>query len=162
MVPSETVIRSAQGEDTDLIHTLICELAEYEKLKDKVVCTPAILRSEIFEKNGAEVLIAECEGCAVGFALFFHNFSTFEGRRGIYMEDLFVRPQYRGRGIGKALIARVAALAVSRGCARFEWACLDWNAPSIEFYRSLGAVPMDEWTVYRLEGNALRCLAKEA
>ena len=122
MVPSETVIRSAQGEETDLIHTLICELAEYEKL----------------------------------------NFSTLEGRRGIYMEDLFVRPQYRGRGIGKALIARVAALAVSRGCARFEWACLDWNAPSIEFYRSLGAVPMNEWTVYRLEGNALRCLAKEA
>jgi GNAT superfamily N-acetyltransferase len=142
-----------------LIASLIRELAEYEKLSHEVRFEEAVLGEQLFgPRPYAEVLIAELDGAPQGFALFFHNFSTFEGRPGIYLEDLFVRPAARGYGLGKALMAAVAKLAVERGCARFEWWVLDWNAPSIAFYEKLGAKPMDEWTVMRLEGEALRRL----
>lgn len=147
--------------DTALILQLIRELADYEHLLDQVVADEATLREQLFDRRGAEVLLAREEETVVGFALFFHNFSTFLGRSGLYLEDLYVRPAYRGRGYGKALLARLAALAVERGCGRMEWWCLDWNRPSIDFYRSLGAQPMDEWTVYRLTGETLRRLARE-
>ena len=119
-----------------------------------------LLREWIFEKQKAEVLIASMDGEEVGFALFFHNFSTFLGRAGIYLEDLFVRPEYRGRGCGKALLKKLAQITVERGCGRLEWSCLDWNKPSIDFYLSLGAKPMDEWTTYRLTGETLVNFAK--
>ena len=129
-------------------------------MSDQVVATEELLREWIFEKKKAEVLIA-CEGeKPVGFALFFHNFSTFLGRAGIYLEDLFVFPEYRGRGYGRALLKRLAQITVERGCGRLEWACLDWNKPSIDFYLSLGAVPMEEWTVYRLTGDTLNAMAE--
>ena len=147
--------------DTALILQLIRELADYEHLLDQVVADEATLREQLFDRRGAEVLLAREEETGVGFALFFHNFSTFLGRSGLYLEDLYVRPAYRGRGYGKALLARLAALAVERGCGRMEWWCLDWNRPSIDFYRSLGAQPMDEWTVYRLTGETLHRLARE-
>lgn len=147
--------------DTALILQLIRELADYEHLLDQVVADEATLREQLFDRRGAEVLLAREEETVVGFALFFHNFSTFLGRSGLYLEDLYVRPAYRGRGYGKALLARLAALAVERGCGRMEWWCLDWNRPSIDFYRSLGAQPMDEWTVYRLTGETLHRLARE-
>ncbi|WP_295588077.1 GNAT family N-acetyltransferase [uncultured Oscillibacter sp.] len=149
----------ADPSDTALILQLIRELADYEHLLDQVVADEATLREQLFDRRGAEVLLAREEETVVGFALFFHNFSTFLGRSGLYLEDLYVRPAYRGRGYGKALLARLAALAVERGCGRMEWWCLDWNRPSIDFYRSLGAQPMDEWTVYRLTGETLRRLA---
>ena len=145
--------------DTALILQLIRELADYEHLLDQVVADEATLREQLFDRRGAEVLLAREGETVVGFALFFHNFSTFLGRSGLYLEDLYVRPAYRGRGYGKALLARLAALAVERGCGRMEWWCLDWNRPSIDFYRSLGARPMDEWTVYRLTGETLHRLA---
>lgn len=145
--------------DTALILQLIRELADYEHLLDQVVADEATLREQLFDRRGAEVLLAREKETVVGFALFFHNFSTFLGRSGLYLEDLYVRPAYRGKGCGKALLARLAALAVERGCGRMEWWCLDWNRPSIDFYRSLGAQPMDEWTVYRLTGETLRRLA---
>ena len=156
-------IRFAAIEYAPLILRLIRGLAEYERLSDEAVVTEAAVRDSLFgEKPAAEVLIAERGGEAAGFALFFHNYSTFLGRRGLYLEDLFVFPAYRGRGIGRALMARLAQLALERNCGRFEWWVLDWNAPSIRFYESLGARAMHEWTVYRLTGEPLERLAGEA
>lgn len=154
--------RFALEDDCPLILDFIRALADYEKMSDQVVATEALLREWIFEKKKAEVLFV-CEGeQAVGFALFFHNFSTFLGRAGIYLEDLFVLPAFRGRGYGKALLRKLAQIAVERGCGRLEWACLDWNQPSIDFYLSLGASPMNAWTTYRLAGDTLADAAKQA
>ena len=147
--------RYATVQDVPLILQFIRRLAEYEHMADEVVATEALLQEWIFEKQKAEVIFALEDGKEVGFALFFHNFSTFLGRAGIYLEDLFVMPEHRGKGYGKGLIQTLARIAVERGCGRLEWWCLDWNTPSIEFYRSLGAVPMDEWTVFRITGNTL-------
>jgi GNAT superfamily N-acetyltransferase len=145
-----------------MIATFIRELGDYERLLHEVVVTEEQLRRELFgERPAAEVLIGTLDGEDVGFALFFHNFSTFLGRRGIYLEDLYVRPQARGRGVGRLLLARVARLAVDRGCGRLEWSVLDWNTPAIDFYRRMGARPMDEWTVHRVTGPALDALARE-
>ena len=152
--------RFAEEKDYKLILTFIKYLAEYEKMADQVVATEELLREWIFEKNKAEVLFACEEGKEVGFALFFHNFSTFLGRAGIYLEDLFVLPEYRGKGYGKALLKRLAKITVERGCGRLEWACLDWNRPSIDFYLSLGAKQMGDWTTYRLTGETLKELAQ--
>jgi len=154
------VIRPATADDVPLIRQLIAELADYERLADAAVATDDDLRAALFSAQpAAEVLIGEVDGQPAGFALFFHNFSTFLGKRGLYLEDLFVRPQFRGAGLGKHLMATLARLAVQRGCGRFEWSVLDWNTPSIGFYRSIGAVGMDEWTVQRLQGDALHALA---
>jgi GNAT superfamily N-acetyltransferase len=147
--------RFANEQDAALILSFIRDLAEYEHMADEVVATEDLLREWIFEKKKAEVIFALEDGKETGFALFFHNFSTFLGRAGIYLEDLFVLPEYRGKGYGKGLIQALAQIAVERGCGRLEWWCLDWNTPSIEFYRSLGAVPMDDWTVYRITGDTL-------
>ena len=152
--------RYANKNDCGVILSFIKKLADYEKMSDQVVATEELLHEWIFEKKKAEVLFV-CEGeKEVGIALFFHNFSTFLGRAGIYLEDLFVLPEYRGIGYGKALLKKLAQITVERGCGRLEWACLDWNQPSIDFYRSLGAVTMDEWTTYRLTGNTLLEMAK--
>ena len=151
--------RFAQEEDCRLILKFIRSLARYEKMSDEVVATEEILREWLFVKKKAEVIFALDGEKEVGFALFFHNFSTFLGRAGIYLEDLYVRPSYRGKGYGKALLIKLAQIAVTRGCGRLEWACLDWNKPSIDFYKSLGAVPMDEWTVYRVSGQTLEEMA---
>lgn len=149
-------IRPATPADLPLIGDLIRALAEYEKLADQVRFDPAVMGEKLFgARPYAEVLIGEVDGAAQGFALFFHNFSTFEGRPGIYLEDLFVRPEARGAGLGKALLAHLAALAVARDCARLEWSVLDWNEPSIGFYKALGARMMDDWTVMRVDGAAL-------
>ena len=154
------MIRAARPDDIDTIIGFVRALAEYERLADAVVLDRATLAGHLFgARPMAEVLIAEIDGTPVGFALFFHNFSTFEGRPGIYLEDLFVSPDARGSGAGKALLARLATLAVERGCARLEWSVLDWNAPAIAFYRSLGAISMDGWTINRVEGAALSALA---
>jgi GNAT superfamily N-acetyltransferase len=153
-------IRFASIEDAPLVMRLIRELAVYEKMIDEVVATEDTLREWVFEKKSAEVLLAEWEGEAIGYALFFHSFSTFVGRAGMYLEDIYVRPEMRGRGIGKALFLRVAELAAERGCGRMEWSCLDWNQSSIDFYLSMGAVAMKGWTVYRLAGDALQSLAE--
>ena len=153
-------IRPATADDVPLIRQLIAELAEYERLADAAVATDDDLRAQLFgAQPAAEVLIGEIDGEAAGFALFFHNFSTFLGKRGLYLEDLFVRPAFRGSGLGRHLMASLARIAVQRDCGRFEWSVLDWNAPAIGFYRTLGATGMDEWTVQRLEGDALRALA---
>ena len=153
-------IRPATEDDVPIILSLIRELAEYERLSNEVVATEGLLRESLFgERRGAEVLIACCKGAPAGFALFFHSFSTFLGRPGIYLEDLYVKPKFRGRGIGRALLAHLARLAKERGCGRLEWAVLDWNEPAIKLYKSIGAVPMDEWTVYRVTGEALETLA---
>ena len=150
------VMREAQADDCALILALIRELAEYEKLTHEVVATEEVLRETLFgSRPAAEAIIAEYQGRAVGYALFFHNFSTFTGRPGIYLEDIYVKPEARGRGFGKCLLTYLARLAVERKCTRVEWSVLDWNEPSIRFYRSLGAAPMDEWTVQRLDGAAL-------
>ena len=155
-------IRAATEPDVPLILEFIRGLADYEKLADRVVATEAILRESLFgRRQYAEVLIAEAEGDPAGFAIFFHNYSTFIGRQGIYLEDLFVKPQYRGLGYGKALLVRLAALARERNCGRVEWAVLNWNKPAIDFYESIGAVSMNEWTVYRLAGDALETLAAQ-
>jgi len=154
------IIRFANPQDVDSIAGFIRALATYEHLEQEVVATPALLREWIFEKKKAEVLLAEIDGKPVGFSLFFHNFSTFLGRAGIYLEDLFVLPEYRGMGCGKALLRRLAQLTIERGCGRLEWACLDWNQPSIDFYLSLNAQPMDAWTVYRLTGDTLKAMAE--
>ena len=156
---NHTEFRFATEQDTALILQFIQGLAEYEKLSDLVVADESLLREWIFEKKKAEVLFAMEDGKEVGFALFFHNFSTFLGRAGLYLEDLFVLPEFRGRGHGKNLIRELARIAVERGCGRLEWCCLDWNRPSIAFYRSLGAESMDEWTTYRLAGEGLRSFA---
>ena len=153
-------LRYAAPEDVPQILRFIRELAKYEHMENEVVATEELLYEWLFVKQKAEVLIGEAEGKAVGFALFFHNFSTFLGRAGIYLEDLYVKPEFRGRGFGRAFLARLAATAVERGCGRLEWWCLDWNRPSIEFYLSLGAVPMSDWTVYRICGDTLSELAK--
>jgi GNAT superfamily N-acetyltransferase len=157
-----TSIRAATPADLPLIASLIRALADYEKLAHEVRFDEAELGRHLFgERPMAEVLIGEIAGMAQGFALFFHNFSTFEGKPGIYLEDLFVRPEARGAGLGRALLAHLAGLAVDRGCARLEWAVLDWNAPSIGFYKKLGARPLDEWTVMRVDGAALGALAQK-
>jgi GNAT superfamily N-acetyltransferase len=156
-------IRAATESDVPLILQFIRDLAEYERMSHRVVATEERLRDSLFgSPRFAEVIIGEEDGRAVGFALFFHNYSTFLAQPGIYLEDLFVKPEARGRGYGKALLARLAQLAVERGCGRVEWAVLDWNAPSIAFYKALGAEPMDEWTVFRLTGPALDALASAA
>ena len=152
--------RFADEADCPLILSFIRKLAAYEKMSDQVVATEEQLREWIFIRRKAEVLFVCEDGREVGFALYFHNFSTFLGRAGIYLEDIFVLPEHRHKGYGKALLKRLAEIAVERGCGRLEWACLDWNEPSIGFYRSLGAVPMDEWTIYRVTGAALDELAK--
>ena len=152
--------RFANENDVGIILQFIRELAEYEKLSHEVVATEEILRHWIFEEKKAEVIFALDQGREVGFALFFHNFSTFLGRAGLYLEDLYVKPEFRGKGYGKGLLKQLAKIAVERGCGRLEWSCLDWNKPSIDFYRSLGAVPMEGWTVYRLTGDRLENMAK--
>lgn len=154
-------LRPANEADLDTIIELIRALAEYEREPDAVRLDREELRRHLFgPRPFAEVILAEtAAGASAGFALFFHNFSTWEGRPGIYLEDLFVRPEHRGQGYGRALLAALARLALERGCARLEWAVLDWNEPSIQFYRALGAVPMDEWTTYRVAGDALARLA---
>ena len=152
--------RYAQESDTGLILEFIKELAEYEKMSDDVIATQELLKQWIFEKKKAEVIFALEDGKEVGMALFFHNFSTFLGRAGIYLEDLFVKEAYRGKGYGKGLLKKLAQIAVERECGRLEWSCLDWNRPSIDFYLSLDAQPMDEWTVYRMAGDTLRQFAE--
>ena len=152
--------RFATENDVALILDFIKGIAEYEKMSDEVVADEGLLTEWIFEKKRAEVIFALENGKEVGFALFFHNFSTFLGRAGIYLEDVFVLPEYRGRGHGKGLIRELAKIAVERGCGRLEWCCLDWNKPSIDFYLSLGARAMDEWTTYRLAGDRLTDFAK--
>ncbi len=152
--------RYAERKDTALILQFIKELADYEKMLDEVVADEQTLEEWIFDKQKAEVIFALDDGSEVGFALFFHNFSTFLGRAGIYLEDLYVKPEHRGKGYGKALLKKLAAIAVERGCGRVEWWCLDWNRPSIDFYLSLGAEPMSDWTVYRLSGDTLQKLAE--
>lgn len=152
--------RYAEEKDITLILFFIKELAKYEKMLDEVVATEELLRDWIFEKNKAEVFFAVVDEKEVGFALFFHNFSTFLGRSGIYLEDLFVLPMYRGHGYGKAILKELARITVERGCGRLEWCCLDWNKPSIDFYLSLGAEPMKDWTVYRIAGDTLKNMAK--
>lgn len=161
--PSPVTIERATERDVPAILELIAGLAEYEKLSGEVVATADDLRESLFgEHPAAEVLLA-CSGTqAVGFAVFFHNFSTFLGRPGMYLEDLFVRPGYRGRGYGRELLIAVARIAVERGCGRMEWSVLDWNEPAIRFYKSLGARAMSDWTVYRLSGEALRKVGKES
>ena len=152
--------RFAKREDTALILYFIKELALYEKMLDEVVADEKTLEEWIFGKQKAEVIFVMENEKEVGFALFFHNFSTFLGRAGIYLEDLFVLPEFRKRGYGKALLKRLAAIAVERGCGRLEWWCLDWNKPSIDFYLSLGAEPMSDWTTYRITGDTLRRMAE--
>ena len=152
--------RNAQRNDVGLILQFIRELADYEKMLSEVVADEATLEEWIFDKQKAEVIFALEGEKEVGFALYFHNFSTFLGRAGIYLEDLYVKPEYRGKGYGKAILKKLASIAVERGCGRLEWWCLDWNKPSIDFYRSLGAEPMDDWTVYRIAGKALTNLAE--
>lgn len=151
--------RFAEPQDCPLILSFIKGLAEYERMLDEVVATEELLEEWIFNQKKAEVIFVVEEGREVGFALFFHNFSTFLGRAGIYLEDLYVLPEFRGCGFGKALLQQVAGIAVERGCGRLEWSCLDWNKPSIDFYLSLGAASMEDWTVYRMTGQALYDLA---
>lgn len=152
--------RMAEEKDCGLILHFVKELATYEKMADEVTATEELLKEWIFERKKAEVLFACADEKEVGFALFFHNFSTFLGKAGIYLEDLYVLPQYRRQGYGKAILQKLAALTAERGCGRLEWSCLDWNQPSIDFYLSLGAVPMSDWTVYRLTGETLARLAR--
>ncbi|HZW31887.1 MAG TPA: GNAT family N-acetyltransferase [Isosphaeraceae bacterium] len=160
---SSVVIRPACPDDAETLVNLVRELAVYEKLEQYARATPEDFRRHLFGPHpAAEAALAEVAGQPVGFALWFATFSTFRGRPGLYLEDLFVRPEFRGRGIGKALLALVARLAVERGCGRLEWSVLNWNEPAIGFYRSLGARPLDEWTVYRLDGESLRRLADRA
>lgn len=154
-------IRTAVKEDAALILSFIRKIAEYEKMSEQVTATVEILEEFVFDRHAAGVFIAEYDGAPAGFALFFENFSTFIGRTGLYLEDLFVDANKRGLGIGKALFQTVAAEAERRGCQRMEWTCLDWNEPSIRFYRNMGAISMDEWTTYRLAGNKIGEAAKQ-
>lgn len=154
-------LRFAKEEDIGLILKFIKELADYEKLLSEVVATEEILYDSLFIRKAAEVIIAEYDNKPIGFALFFHNFSTFLGKPGIYLEDLYIRPDMRGKGFGKTMLAYLAKLAKDRNCGRFEWWCIDWNEPSINFYKSIGAIPMDEWTVFRVDNEALIKLANE-
>lgn len=157
---SKADFRYAERKDVPLILSFIKALAEYERMSDRVVADEKLLEEWIFDRQKAEVIFALEGEKEVGFALFFHNFSTFLGRAGIYLEDLFVLPEYRGKGYGKALLKRLAAIAVERGCGRLEWSCLDWNKPSIDFYLSLGAEQLSDWTVYRIAGDELAEFAK--
>lgn len=150
--------RFAQRQDVPVIFDFIRALADYEHMLDEVVAAPELLEEWLFDRQKAEVLFVLEEQKPVGFALFFHNFSTFLGRAGIYLEDLFVLPEYRGKGFGKGLLTKLAEITVERGCGRLEWACLNWNQPSIDFYLSMGAVPMKDWTVYRITGETLQML----
>lgn len=152
-------IRPAQPEESGLVLEFIKKLAAYEKCADEVVADEATLRHSLFEERSAEVVFAEEDGVVIGFALFFHNFSTFVGRKGLYLEDLFILPEKRGKGYGKALLKYLAQLAVERQCGRMEWICLDWNESALKVYRSIGAFPMDEWTVQRLDEGALKQFA---
>lgn len=152
---------SAKRDDVPIILEFIKALAEYEHMGDEVVADVETLEHWLFDEKKAEVIFAVADEEKVGFALFFHNFSTFLGRAGLYLEDLFVKPEYRGRGYGKALLIELARIAVDRGCGRLEWWCLDWNEPSIEFYRSMGAEAMDDWTVYRIAGDRLKKLGSK-
>jgi GNAT superfamily N-acetyltransferase len=163
MTVDDLRVDPATEADVPLILSLIRALADYERLSASVLADEARVRASFFgPARSAEALIARVGGEAVGFAVWFHNYSTFLGRHGLYLEDLFVVPAWRGRGIGRALILHLARVAVERGCGRMEWAVLDWNEPAIRFYKNLGAKPMDEWTVYRLTGDALARLAKES
>ena len=155
------LFRYAIREDVNLILKFIKELAAYEKMLDQVIADEQTLEKWIFDEKKAEVIFPVVDGKEIGFALFFHNFSTFLGRAGIYLEDLYVIPEYRGRGFGKSVLKELARIALDRGCGRLEWWCLDWNQPSIQFYLSLGAEPMSDWTVYRIAGNTLRELAEK-
>lgn len=152
--------RYAERKDVGLVLQFIKELAEYEKMLDEVVADEKTLEKWIFDKQKAEVIFALEDGKEIGFALFFHNFSTFLGRAGIYLEDLYIRPECRDKGCGTAILKKLASIAVERGCGRLEWWCLDWNQPSIDFYLSLGAEPMKDWTVYRIAGDTLTNMAK--
>lgn len=152
--------RYAKRKDVPLILQFIKGLAEYEKMSDEVIATEDILEEWLFEKKKAEVLFALEDGKEVGFALFFHNFSTFLGRAGLYLEDLFVKPEFRGKGYGKAILKKLARIAVNRGCGRLEWSCLDWNRPSIDFYLSLGAEKMSGWSIYRAAGDTLKKMSE--
>ena len=154
-------IRYAQRSDTPEIVKLIHDLALYEKEPQSCLANDELISSSIFDRGEAHVLMAEYDGKSAGFALYFYNYSTWKARKGLYLEDLFVYPELRGKGIGTALIHELAKIAVKEGCGRFEWVCLDWNEPSIKFYKSIGAKAMDEWTIYRLEGDALKKLAEE-
>jgi len=158
----EAVFRMAGPQDTKLLLSFIRALAEYEQMLNLVVATEETLGDWLFVKRTAEAFFVLEDGKEVGFALYFHNFSTFLGKAGIYLEDLFVLPEYRGKGYGKAILAQLALIARERGCGRLEWACLDWNQPSIDFYRSLGAKPLDEWTGYRVSGDVLNQLANSS
>ena len=149
-------IRKAVRQDVPLILEFIKGIARYEKMENEVVATTELLEEQLFDKGRAEVIFVMEEGAEVGFALFFHNFSTFLGRSGLYLEDLFVYPEHRGKGYGKALFLELVRIANERGCGRMEWVCLNWNKPSIDFYRSMGAVPLDEWTTYRLTSDAMK------
>lgn len=152
--------RYAERNDTPLILDFIKQLADYEHMLGEVVATPELLEEWLFDKQKAEVIFVLEDGTEAGFALFFHNFSTFLGRGGIYLEDLFVKPEYRGKGYGKALLEKLAEIAVERHCGRLEWWCLDWNRPSIDFYLSMGAEAMSDWTVYRISGKTLKELSQ--
>ena len=153
-------IRPAQSGEEGLVLEFIKRLAEYEKCADEVVADEATLHQSLFVEHSAEVVFAEEDGAVIGFALFFHNFSTFVGRKGLYLEDLFIVPEKRGKGYGKALLKYLANLAVERNCGRMEWICLDWNQHALKVYRSIGAIPMDEWTVQRLDEEVLKQFAK--
>lgn len=154
-------IRFAQENDVELVYEFIRELAEYEKMLEEMVATPELLRESLFERKVAEVIIGEYENKPVAFALFFHNFSTFVGKPGIYLEDLYVKPEMRGKGIGEIMLSFLGKLALERKCGRLEWCCLDWNEPSIKFYKQMGAIPMDEWTTYRVHEEKLEGLANK-
>ena len=151
-------IRKAERKDVGLLLEFIRGIAKYEKMENEVVATAEMLEAEMFDHHKAEAVFAVVDGKEVGFALYFYNFSTFIGHSGLYLEDLFVWPEYRGRGYGKALLLHLAAIAREKHCGRMEWSCLNWNQPSINFYLSLGAVPMNEWTVYRFDAKALERL----
>lgn len=155
------VVREAKEEDTKAILNLIIELAAYEKMENLVTATEEILKDSLFHQGVAKTLIAEFEGRPIGYAIYFFNFSTFNGKAGIYLEDIYVKPDFRGMGYGKALLGTVAGEAAKRGCPRMEWSCLNWNKPSITFYESLGAKHLDEWRTYRLTGEDIRKLAEE-
>ena len=153
-------LRKAQPGDAGLVLYFIKKLAEYEKLLDQVEADEETLHQSLFVKKAAQVLIAEEDGVPIGYALYFYNFSTFTGRPGLYIEDVFILPEYRGKGYGTQIFRRLANIALEEGCARMEWICLDWNEPSLQFYRNMGAVPMDEWTVQRLSEETLRKVAQ--
>lgn len=155
----DPTIRTATEDDVQVIYDLICELATYEKLRDQVVGTPEILRASLFDRREAEALIVESDGEAVGYALFYTTFSSFECRGGIWLEDVYVRPEHRRGGVGRKVLEHLAAIALERGHARLEWVALDWNEPALNFYRKLGAATLDDWLIHRLESDGIRTLA---